>query len=60
MATGRPVFGWHGRTAGVAVRAAEQGDAWLRVVVARPELAVLSHHVGDTRAAGVSPWLEWI
>jgi RHS repeat-associated protein len=23
-------------------------------------LAVLSHQVGDTRAAGVSPWLEWI
>ena len=23
-------------------------------------LGVLGHDVGDTRAAGVSPWLEWI
>lgn len=25
-----------------------------------PPLVVLSQQVGDTRAAGVSPWLEWI
>ncbi|RII85908.1 hypothetical protein DZF92_12505, partial [Clavibacter michiganensis subsp. insidiosus] len=26
----------------------------------RIALVVLSHDVGDSRAAGVSPWLEWI
>ncbi|AWF96944.1 aminoglycoside phosphotransferase [Clavibacter michiganensis] len=54
VATGRPVFGWHGRTAGVAVRAAEQGDAWLRVVVARPELARGSWWNGNVEAEAIT------
>ena len=36
---GNPQVGWHGRTAGLRVRSPEHGRAWLRIVMARPELA---------------------
>ena len=64
---GQPIVGWRGRTAGVAVEDQRGGQEWLRVVVARPELARGDWWNGNTDAmalVGVShpmilAWHEW-
>ncbi|PPH36992.1 aminoglycoside phosphotransferase [Rathayibacter rathayi] len=67
VASGEPTFGWHGRTAGVTVQTAKNGAAWLRVVVARPELARGDWWSGNVAAAALTTvrrppivaWHEW-
>ncbi|MFS0911072.1 hypothetical protein AB3M89_04725 [Microbacterium sp. 179-I 3D2 NHS] len=62
-----PLIGWHGRTGGVRVQDSRGEDAWLRVVVARPELArgdwwngnVEASAIDGVRRPAVLAWHEW-
>lgn len=64
---GDPLLGWHGRTAGVRVSDARGEPAWLRIVVAREELARGEWWNGNTDAAvlddlrrpRILTWQEW-
>ncbi|WP_424937721.1 MULTISPECIES: hypothetical protein [Bacteria] len=64
---GRPQVGWHGRTAGLRVFSSEHGRAWLRIVMARPELARGDWWNGNLEAPDpvamrrprVLAWDEW-
>lgn len=62
-----PLIGWHGRTSGVRVQDARGDVAWLRVVIARPELArgdwwngnVDASAIDGVQRPAVLAWHEW-
>lgn len=62
-----PLVGWQGRTVGVKVRSSDGASAWLRVVVARAELArgdwwngnVDALALEGVRRPQVLAWREW-
>ncbi len=64
---GPPVVGWHGRTVGAEVQRRTGERQWLRVVVARPELARGEWWTGNVDASALQGvrrpslvgWREW-